>query len=105
MTLPAINSLVCTGQFITCKIVVEVFLVKTHHIKIPPVVIAVATRAILALHIDRYVVAFIPIYQGLYLLVTNQAFVIGHLASYIVALGTLRHAFEVLVRVRQLTRR
>ncbi len=105
VAITAIYFFVCACQFIARQVVVEVFFIVAHHVKIAPVVIAVAFRAILSLYIRGYVVPFISVNERLYFLVTRQAFIIGNLAAQIVALGTFRHAFQILVRIRQFPRR
>lgn len=101
MAFPAINLLVRAGQFVTGQLVVEFFFVKTQHVEIAPVVIAVAFGAVFSPHLARCMKTPVPIRQRFNFLVAIQAFVVRHLVPYVVALCTFGDAFEILVRVDQ----
>ena len=105
MAFAAINIFVAAGEFIAGKVVFEIFLIKTHHVKFSTVVVAVATGAILAFYLRRGVVAHIPVDAVLDLLVAGHTFVVRQLIPDVVALGTIRHALQAFVRVRQVAGR
>lgn len=93
------------GQFVSRQIVVKVVFIKAYHIKIPPVVLTMAGGAIFPLYFPGYVKSFIPVNPCFDFLVAAQALVVGHFTSQIVALGAIRHAFQLLVCIGQITRR
>jgi hypothetical protein len=101
----AINIFVAAGEFVAGEVVFEIFLIKTHHVKFASVVVTVAGSAFLALYLRRGVVPHIPVDAILDFLVAGHTFVVRQLIPDVVALGTIRHALQAFVRVRQVAGR
>ena len=61
MAFPAINRFVFAGKFETCSEVVESFFIKTHHVEVPAVVVAVTVGALFVPGFLRSMEAPVPV--------------------------------------------
>ncbi|MBK8555056.1 MAG: hypothetical protein IPL65_04455 [Lewinellaceae bacterium] len=105
VTFPAIGSLVRSGEFVTCPVVVKTLLIKTDHLKIPTMVLTMATEAILLLNLLGGMVTFPLFDPGIDLLVAFQTFFIGNFIAQYVALGTVENPLQLSMGLGKLTRR
>ena len=78
---------------------VEFFLVETHDIEIPAVVVAVTGSAGFSFCILRGMKTHTVIDPAFYFLVTTEAFIVRYFISQIVALCTIEHAFQTGMRL------
>ena len=93
----------CPGQFISCQVVVKIDFVKTHHVKFSAVVITVTRGAIFSPHLRRVVETSPFVKQAFDFFVAVEAFAVGHFLSEFMALGAVGDAFEVCVRLGQVS--
>ena len=105
MALPAVNFNVCARQGVPRQGMVEFFLVETHDIEIPAVVVAVTNGAIFSFRLFGGVEPRSVIDPAFYFLVAAQAFVIRNLASQVMAFGAVEHALQAGMRLCQVARR
>lgn len=104
MTIPAIYFFVGALKFVTGQVVFEIRFVETHHVKIPPVVVAVASRATLRFYFDRGMITRLPVDPGFDLFMATQAFIVGDLLPQGMAFGTVGHSFQMSVGFCQIAR-
>ena len=103
VALSAINLFVGARKRVVCQVVVELLFVEAHHVKIAPVVVAVALGAVLGAHFGGGVVPSVPIHRSLYLAVAVQTTAVGYLVADFVALGAVGQSLQILVRIGQRT--
>ena len=95
VALAAIYFTVCSCQFILRKAVVEIFFIEPHHIKIPPVVFAVAFGTVFTSGLSGRMVTCLPADKALYFFMAIQAFIIGDFLSQRMALRAIGYPFQI----------
>ena len=98
VTSPAIRLLVCARQRITRQLMVKIFFVKSHHVKIQTVMLTMATGTVLVDNPRRGMVSRLSANERLNLLVTIQTFLIRYFFPQGMALRTVTHALQTRVR-------
>ena len=83
---------------------VEIIGIEPNHIKIAPVVFAMALKTVLRLYATIGMQTPILIEEGLYFVMAIQAFGVRHLSPKLVAQGTIAHAFQLTVCLGKVSR-
>ena len=105
VAIPTLDFFMGSRQIIPGEGMVEVLLLKAHHVEVASVVVAVTGGAVFSAHLLGGVIALPGIHPGLDLLVAGQAFVIGDSASQHMALGAVAHPFQLGMGLGQVSRR
>jgi len=101
MTIPTINAQMPTHQFISGQIMIEIIFIKTGHLKIAPVMFAMARGALFPLHLARSMIAIIQINTDLDFLMAIQTQIIRNFIPQYMALRTVHHALQFRMRCGQ----
>lgn len=96
---------VSAGQFVAGQVVVKCVFIKTHHVKFPPVVVAVAFRTVLSAHFFRGMKPRVFVHPRFDLLMAFEAFRVRNLVTQVMAFGAVRESFQILVGIRQVAGR
>ena len=89
MAFAAIRFPVGAGQFVAGEVVVEVFFIKTHHVEIAAVVVAVAGSTFLTPHLARCMITRSFYDPAIDFLMAGEAFIVGDFLAQHMALGTV----------------
>ena len=80
---------------------IKIILIKPHHVKLPPVMLAMAVKTIFTGHLPIGVITSLFLLEGLDFLMAIQTFLVRDFISQIMAKGTISDSFQLRVRLRQ----
>ena len=102
---PTFDYVMLTFQFVACEIVVEIILIKAHHVKTTTMMFTVAIKTILPSHTGICMIPTVLIEQRLNIIMTIQALLIVYLLTQVVAFGAISNALQFGMSGSQISRR